>query len=347
MKNSSPRSGVYEIVRIETGQRYIGSTLDVIRRFGRHKLDLRKGIHECRYLQNAWNKYGESAFEFRVIEMCLPDSVMLCSIEQQYIDSNKGRLYNCCKLAEPFSREWHSTRRGKAHHRKISELMKERWENADAKTKQCVFCGKDFLTRSITVDKVFCSHTCLLNASKRDCKSYAKPGSTYLVKGDCEVCKKPFIYERFKPTKVCSKACAHVNRRRVTKDMAIEIITKIADGYSMTQLGKDLGLNTMTISNIVRRKTWGEVEIPKDVDDRLQDRLSIRHSQPMNARRLTNTQVREIKSCLANQARSQKDLASEFDVSPKTISQIHRGEIYSKVLPDRDQSSSTTKCGGA
>jgi len=96
------KSGVYCILNTINGKRYIGSAARCFKgRLADHKLRLKSKTHANRYLQNAWNKYGEKAFQFMVITGCCPS---LCiEIEQQYIDlynsSNSKFGYNICPRA--------------------------------------------------------------------------------------------------------------------------------------------------------------------------------------------------------------------------------------------------------
>ncbi len=59
---------LYQIVHIESGTTYVGQTHRAIsERWAEHRRDLRKGRHGNRYLQFAWDKHGEEAFEFEII----------------------------------------------------------------------------------------------------------------------------------------------------------------------------------------------------------------------------------------------------------------------------------------
>lgn len=53
-----------------TGKLYIGSASNFEVRKRRHLRALRAGRHHSRYLQRAWNKYGEAAFIFSVVLVC-------------------------------------------------------------------------------------------------------------------------------------------------------------------------------------------------------------------------------------------------------------------------------------
>jgi group I intron endonuclease len=93
--------GVYAIIHEESGKLYIGSASNIYSRWRGHKSDLRRGLHHSPHLQNAWNKYGEDAFRFVVLESCLKDAVILCAREQHWLDKYRGKLFNAAKHAEP------------------------------------------------------------------------------------------------------------------------------------------------------------------------------------------------------------------------------------------------------
>ena len=69
----SVKSGVYAIRNKVNGKQYIGSAKSFKRRWYRHCEDLRNGSHHSTPLQRAWNKYGESMFEFRILEITSPE----------------------------------------------------------------------------------------------------------------------------------------------------------------------------------------------------------------------------------------------------------------------------------
>lgn len=64
-------AGVYLISCAENGRIYIGSSAHIGRRFTYHRRDLRAGKHASRHMQLAWDKHGEKAFLFEVLEATL------------------------------------------------------------------------------------------------------------------------------------------------------------------------------------------------------------------------------------------------------------------------------------
>lgn len=90
-------SCVYKIENAVTGDMYIGSTIDVVKRWRSHKSDLNSSRHHSRYLQNAWNKYGEENFVFTIL--VISDSVTIRLYEQLLLD-RLNPVYNTVKNVE-------------------------------------------------------------------------------------------------------------------------------------------------------------------------------------------------------------------------------------------------------
>jgi group I intron endonuclease len=63
-------SGIYGIRNLLNGKSYVGSAIDLYNRWSVHRTRLKQGNHHNKHLQNAWNKYGEDAFVFEVLESC-------------------------------------------------------------------------------------------------------------------------------------------------------------------------------------------------------------------------------------------------------------------------------------
>ena len=120
-------TGVYMIRNIVNGKVYIGSSVNVERRFGDHRRSLRRGTHTSRYLQNAWNKHGEQSFVFVAKTEC--EEACLLDVEQEYMDlylsydSDCG--YNICeKAGRPPPRK--GVPKSQETRRRMSEAAKSR-----------------------------------------------------------------------------------------------------------------------------------------------------------------------------------------------------------------------------
>lgn len=83
---SQTATGVYAIICAANGKRYIGSaSRSFATRWSVHQSRLRLGKHHSRHLQASWNKYGEDAFVFAILETCSPADCL--AREQHWIDA--------------------------------------------------------------------------------------------------------------------------------------------------------------------------------------------------------------------------------------------------------------------
>lgn len=79
--------GIYKITCLPNNKFYIGSSKDPDIRWGCHKYMLQCKSHINKHLQNAWNKYKKSSFQFCVIERTSEN--LLLEREQWWLDNTK------------------------------------------------------------------------------------------------------------------------------------------------------------------------------------------------------------------------------------------------------------------
>jgi len=96
-----PISGIYIIVNTINKKCYIGSAISIKQRFTQHRRLLRQNRHFNNHLQSSWNKYGEQAFKFELLERGPAED--LIRGEQYWIDllevTNPKKGYNKRVLA--------------------------------------------------------------------------------------------------------------------------------------------------------------------------------------------------------------------------------------------------------
>lgn len=127
--------GIYSIKNLINNQLYIGSALNIEKRFREHKLALKKNIHGNTKLQRSWNKYGGSNFRFQAEEL-IENKEELIPAEQQWFDVlwKEFNLFNICstagsKLGVKFPEE------GK---KRITDTKKHRAKYKSIHTSKCV-----------------------------------------------------------------------------------------------------------------------------------------------------------------------------------------------------------------
>lgn len=89
--------GIYKIENKITKDFYIGSSVNIKKRFYYHKWWLKNKNHHSIVLQRAFNKYSEENFELIILEEC--EKEQLLDREQHYLDSYNP-IYNINKIAE-------------------------------------------------------------------------------------------------------------------------------------------------------------------------------------------------------------------------------------------------------
>ena len=126
------KSGIYLIKNIINNKVYIGSAVNIDKRWKEHKTLLKEGKHHSCHLQSAWDLYGEQSFAFELIEE-VSNPQDLLEHEQVYLDHYKSyegdRGYNICKVAgSPLG-----VKRSEETRKKLSEANKNRSEETRKK----------------------------------------------------------------------------------------------------------------------------------------------------------------------------------------------------------------------
>jgi len=89
-------TGIYEIRNITNGRIYIGSAVNISKRWRDHLRQLESNNHHSKFMNRCWNKHGKESFVFRVLENCCKEH--LINREQHYIDILKPE-YNTAQKA--------------------------------------------------------------------------------------------------------------------------------------------------------------------------------------------------------------------------------------------------------
>jgi len=69
-------SGIYKITNDKNGKNYIGSSININKRKSKHFYLLERGIHDNKYLQQSYSKYGKDFFSFEILELCVPEQLV-------------------------------------------------------------------------------------------------------------------------------------------------------------------------------------------------------------------------------------------------------------------------------
>lgn len=130
-----PRSsGIYIISNIKSKKVYIGQSQNIRKRLYDHRFKLNAEYHCNPHLQASWNKYGEKAFKFEVLELCTVEQ--LDEREQHYLDIYipKGICYNVATDVQATNRGRKETPEARA--KKIATRMANGGYNVSEETRE-------------------------------------------------------------------------------------------------------------------------------------------------------------------------------------------------------------------
>jgi group I intron endonuclease len=88
---------IYKIINVINNKFYVGSAVDFEKRKARHLWRLRRGDHANKHLQAAWQKYGEKAFVFAVVQTVAKHEDIL-AVENTWLFEHVGKDY-CYNIA--------------------------------------------------------------------------------------------------------------------------------------------------------------------------------------------------------------------------------------------------------
>lgn len=68
-------TGIYAIVCRQTGERYVGQSVNIRKRWVQHRSRLALGRASAQALQKAWDEHGPDGFDFVILEECHVDAL--------------------------------------------------------------------------------------------------------------------------------------------------------------------------------------------------------------------------------------------------------------------------------
>lgn len=121
--------GIYQITNGLSGERYIGSAMNLKGRWQDHLSALHRGQHGNQHLQHAFDKYGEGAFGFAVLEY-VEDTLQLIPREQHFFDRLKPEYNIAPNAGSNLGRRWSPETK-----QKLSEAAKGKHPSLETRAK--------------------------------------------------------------------------------------------------------------------------------------------------------------------------------------------------------------------
>lgn len=322
-------SGIYAIFNKKSGKAYIGQTNNLKRRKNDHIRELRKGTHHNKYLQRAYNKDGENAFSFIILEKC-PLEDLNCKekkwIEQlETMDSHIGyNLESGGNKNKVVSEKTREAKRGKNNPMFGKKLSKEHIESLRIKNRG--------LNSTLTEKDVKNIKEQLVNGTAA-AKLSEKYNVSLGVISKIKSCKN-WVYVR----KDLNSELINMHKKE-KKERDKEIIRLDSLGYSRKRISDEVGCTRATVARVLKEpsryfKSSNEKSefIKKIVDDfnsgmskqEIMDKYKISNSSYITyTHDAYNIKINSIKNKAVEMRKSGimvKDIAKELGFARTTIS---------------------------
>lgn len=133
--------GIYKITNIRNNKCYVGSSIDIRKRWNKHQSELNRNIHKNIYFQNAWNKYGKDSFIWEILEECPIDKEVIIQREQYYINDLKPE-YNLC----PNAYSCYGVKRSDETRKRLRDALKGHTVSEETKQKLRIARARQVIT---------------------------------------------------------------------------------------------------------------------------------------------------------------------------------------------------------
>lgn len=249
------KSGIYIIKCIKNGNIYIGSSVQVYKRWTEHKYRLKKGLHTNKRLQHSWNAYGIENFEWSFVE-AIENVDELLHQEQAWINK-LNPAFNVIKDVRVNTKRHKPS---KAYRKIYSDRMKGNKYAA----------GKHRSPSQEERDRI----SAKLKGTRHSDESYERTREKKIGHKMSEEIKLKFMLaqraRRSKEREGCKeiihnpdyrrKMGEKVNTAKLNAEKVIEIRRQYhEDGISGVRLCEMYGVRNGTIYKIVNRQTWKHV----------------------------------------------------------------------------------------
>lgn len=239
--------GIYCIENLINNKKYIGSSVDIYSRWLKHKSVLNNNKHNWHIFQNDWNKFKASNFKFYIIEECTKDCLL--KREQYWMDYYNSYNVGYNKAIKADRTEPTPEIRNKISQSLVGRCACEKSVHTKLKNSQVKKIINLLLDNKLTYLEIanICDTTENVIRNIKNKKSWKQ-----LTK-----------YIDF-PKRNTHSAGEKNNASKLTINNVSNIIERLKNKESVTQIAKDFNVSTTCIKSIRSKSTWNFLS--KNVD---------------------------------------------------------------------------------
>lgn len=250
---------IYKIYCIVNNKVYIGSSINVYKRWHNHRYELINNKHHSIYLQNAWNKYGAKNFKFEILEK-FSSNEFIIEREQfwmdYYVSYNTKYGFNTNSKAEGnHARKWSDKQRIKYSNSRKGKKATPAQLNALNENRKI---GSESNLSNINEEKVL-----LIVNSINDGLSPKEVSLLYDVGISCvkaiyqrrtwvHITKELFIRDIGKDSQRKQISKLNIEKVKIIK-------ARLLKGESHLDLAKEFNVSRTTLLDIKKNKTWKDI----------------------------------------------------------------------------------------
>lgn len=327
--------GIYMIKNLVNGKVYIGQSIEIERRWKRHKNDLVNNTHRNEHLIRAWYKYGELNFTHEIIETCKKED--LDDRERYWIKYYRSNDYTYGYNCDD----------GGRINKKLNNDIKEKIGNSRTYAIGCDNYNS-VLTEEQVIDIKYSlieGEGAILIAKRLNIPSYIVHGIKNLKTYTCEAEElNELLYDMFiknqqglsiedsEEHKIQNKQIKIRNYKEDKINEIMEIKRYLAEGEVKTfaECYKKFNKNKGEITGIAKVKTYKGIGV--EYNEILKDRYD---KNLLKDIQLSSEEISEIKFALISDTRiTNKQLAKKYNIDPSTISNIKLLKVYQNIESD-------------
>lgn len=258
-------SGVYQILCTLNKKIYIGSSLNISKRWSYHLQDLKNNRHKNIHLQRAWNLYGEKCFEFSIVEI-VDEPHRLIVKEQFWMDSTKSyehdKGFNICAIAQSqLGRKWTDEQKKRQSERMKGVPLSQERRNRLKETLKGENIPTSKLTAKDVVEIVRLNNNGFSNQEIAD-RYGVKRNTICAVLNRQNWTHVTDNLEIFKIIKSGVAGEAHP-RSKLSEQDVFDILSELKKKVKIVDLARKYQVNVGTISRIKNGNGWKNIENKK------------------------------------------------------------------------------------